>query len=193
MNPAQILYISNGYWGSNQNPVSKVRFTLICGGRKSLTPNRLKSRVPFLSLYSLLFSYFIFHINFILHKWSTTLSKKSLPQGMWLRESTPNFLAFLNEIMKLLYMSFDLHTPVLSANIGFHHLQTDFEAFLIDKLAAWTIDNVYMWPNIDVFKQRGLWVCSNFDLIRWALGIMVTEIYSDRLIAYLLYVNSRCN
>ena len=48
---------------------------------------------------------------------------------MLLRESTPNFLAFLNEIMKLLYMSSDLHTPVLSANLGFHHLQTDFEAF----------------------------------------------------------------
>lgn len=90
------------------------------------------------------------------------------------------------KIMKLLYMPFDLHTPVFSVNIGFHHLQTDFEAFLIDKLAAWTIDNVFMWPNIDVFKQRGPLSVLHFDLIRSALKIMVTELYSDGLIAYLL-------
>jgi hypothetical protein len=46
------------------------------------------------------------------------------------------FLLFLMKIMKLLYMPFDLHTPVFSVNIGFYHLQTDFEAFLIDKLAV---------------------------------------------------------
>jgi hypothetical protein len=32
------------------------------------------------------------------------------------------FLLFLMKIMKLLYMPFDLHTPVFSVNIGFHHL-----------------------------------------------------------------------